>query len=305
MTLQQLEVFIQVVKTGSFTKAGQLLSLTQSAVSHIISSFEMELGFTVLYRNRAGISLTGEGHKIYQHALDILNKVELFTQEAAAIAGVESGTLNIGCIPSVSSTKLPDIIVHFQEKYPKIELKIFEGTYYEMESWISTGTIDVGFTATSPENLDFIPLWEDELVLIAHRSHPLSTRETVSVDEIRTQPFIMPKSGCDMLLKQIFKENNVLPDIKFEIEDTHTILSMVDRGLGISIVPEMAVDLAPPELRMVRLLPSSPRTIGLLVKSQHAVSPASAAFIREVKGLSDASNMQDPLPQHITSSISP
>jgi DNA-binding transcriptional LysR family regulator len=286
MTLQQFEVFIQVVKTGSFTKAGQLLALTQSAVSHIISSFEAELGFTLLYRNRAGISLTNEGHKIYQHALDILNKVELFKQEAAAIAGVESGTLNVGCIPSVSATRLPDMIVHFQEKYPKIELKIFEGTYYEMESWVSSGVIDVGFTAAVSESLDFIPLWEDELVFIAPSGHPLSSRENIRVNEIQTEPFIMPKSGCDVLLKQIFKENNVQPDIKFEIEDTHTILSMVHKGLGISIVPEMALDLAPPELRMVRLLPSSPRTIGLLVKSQNATSPASAAFIREVKSLS-------------------
>jgi DNA-binding transcriptional LysR family regulator len=285
MTLQQLEIFVQVVKTGSFTKAGQILSLTQSAVSHIISALETELGFTLLYRNRAGISITNEGHKIYQHALDILNKVELIKQEAAAIAGMESGILNIGCTPSVSAKKLPDIIVHFQNKYPSIELKIFEGNYYEIEHWVSTGVVDVGFTALPPGNLDFISLWDDELVVIVHQNHPFRSREAVPIADIQSQPFIMPKSGCDMLLKQIFKENQVQPDIKFEIESTHTILSMVDRGIGISIVPEMALDLAPPQISIIKLLPNSPRTIGILLKSQKAASPATAAFIKEVKQL--------------------
>ncbi|WP_166245388.1 LysR family transcriptional regulator [Paenibacillus turpanensis] len=285
MTLQQFEIFVQVVKAGSFTKAGAMLSLTQSAVSHIISAFEAELGFTLLYRNRSGISLTNEGQKIYQHALDILGKVELIKQEAAAIAGVESGILNIGCFPSFAAKKLPDIIVHFQEKYPKIELKIFEGSYYEIEEWVSTGVIDIGFSAINPGHLDFIPLWEDELVVIVQQNHPFSAKETVCIDEISEQPFIMPKSGCDVLLKQIFKEHNVQPNITFEFEDTRTIVSMVDRGLGISIVPEMAVDLPPPRLRIIRLLPNSPRTIGVVLKSQQAASPAAAAFIREVEQL--------------------
>jgi DNA-binding transcriptional LysR family regulator len=285
MTFQQFEVFVQVVKTGSFTKAGQLLSLTQSAVSQIISAFEMELGFTLLYRNRAGISLTNEGEKIYRHALDILNKLELVKQEAAAITGVESGVLHVGCFPSVSAKKLPDIIVYFQESYPKIELRIFEGTYYEIESWVSTGAVDLGFSAMFSDHLDFIPLWDDELVLIVHQSHPLGAREAVRIDEIRTSPFIMPKSGCDVQLKQMFKENDVHPNIKFEIEDTHTILSLVDKGLGISIVPEMAiVDSTPSQVRVIRLLPHSPRTIGILIKSQNTASPASAAFIKVATG---------------------
>lgn len=107
MTLQQLEVFIKVSETGSFTKAGELLSLTQSAISHIISSLEIELGFTLLYRNRSGITITNEGKKILQHALDILNKTELLKQEASSIIGIESGTLKIGCFPSVSAKILP------------------------------------------------------------------------------------------------------------------------------------------------------------------------------------------------------
>lgn len=283
MTLQQLEVLVAVVRTGSFTKAGQHLALTQSAVSHIISGLESELGFTLLHRNRSGISVTNEGQRIVQHALDILHRAELIKQEAAAIAGVESGVMNLGCFPSLAAKKLPAILLEFQSRYPKIELKLFEGTYHEIENWILDGVIDLGFSAVAPKGLDFIPLWQDELVAAVPEGHPLHARESVSVQEMEAQPFIMPKSGCDTQLKRLFKDHGVSPDIKFEIEDNLTILAMVGRGIGLSVVPSMVIDFAPVQVRPVRLLPGSARTIGILLKSASAASPAAHAFIHMVQ----------------------
>ncbi|WP_438447016.1 LysR family transcriptional regulator [Gorillibacterium sp. sgz5001074] len=281
MTLQQLEVFVQVVKTGSFTRAGQALSLTQSAVSHIISSLESELGFTLLHRNRTGISATHEGSRIYQIALEMLCLAERIGQEASAITGLESGVLSVGSFPSFSAARLPDLIVAFRKKYPKIELKIHEGTYHEIEAWVSAGTIDLGFSALPPEGLEFIPLCQDELVLAVHPEHPFGNRDSVRIEELQSQPFIMPKSGCDAQLKTLFKEHQVAPDVTFEIEDHPTILAMVSRGIGLSIVPRMTLSFSPHPLRIVRFTPDSARTIGLLLRSRRSASPAAAAFIHE------------------------
>ena len=283
MTLQQFEVFVKVVETGSFTKAGELLALTQSAISHIISALEIELGFTLLYRNRTGVSITNEGQKIFQHALDILNKAELLKQEAAAILGIESGTLKIGCFPSISAKILPDIILSYQKKFPKIDLQIFEGSYSEIESWVSTGVIDLGFSAISPESLDFIPLFQDDMVVIVSEDHPFSLNEEISINEMESQSFIMPKSGCDIQLKQLFKENKVSPNVKFELEDNNTILAMVSRGLGISIMPEILLDFKSLPLNTIKLLPRISRTVGILLKSYKTASPASLSFIKETK----------------------
>lgn len=283
MTLQQFEVFVKVVETGSFTKAGELLALTQSAISHIISALEIELGFTLLYRNRTGVSITNEGQKIFQHALDILNKAELLKQEAAAILGIESGTLKIGCFPSISAKILPDIILSYQKKYPKIDLQIFEGSYNEIENWVSTGVIDLGFSAISPESLDFIPLFQDDMVVIVSEDHPFSLKEEISINEMESQSFIMPKSGCDIQLKQLFKENKVSPNTKFELEDNNTILAMVGSGLGISIMPEILLDFKSLPLNAIRLLPRLSRTVGILIKSYKTSSPASLSFIKETK----------------------
>lgn len=283
MTLQQLEAFVQIVNLKSFTKAGQNLSLTQSAISHIISSLEEELGFNLLYRNRNGVILTNEGLKIYEYALDILNKAALIKQEVASILGMESGLLRVGCFPSVSSEILPDIILNYEKKYPNIDLKIFEGTYDEIEDWILSGTIDLGFSANPSKGLDFIPLWNDNLMLIANNIHPLSMKKSISIKDIESYSFIMSKSGCDLLVKQIFRENNVNPNIKFEIENNHTILSMVSKGLGISIVPEMIIKFNSSSLKAIKLNPNYFRKIGILIKSYDTASPAALSFINELK----------------------
>lgn len=286
MTLQQFEVFVQVSKTGSFTKAGQKLSLTQSAISHVISSFENELGFTLLYRNRSGISLTAEGKRIFEYALDILNKTELIKQEARSILGIESGILKVGCFPSASSKILPDIILNYQKRYPSIDLEIFEGTYTEIEKWISDGTIDLGFSAICPKGLEFVPLWKDDLIVVTNKENPLGLKETISIKEIELQPFIMPKSGCDLLIKDIFKENDIYPNIKFEIEDNNAILAMVNKGIGISIVPKMALNFNTFKLEIIKLTPEYSRTIGILIKSFNTASPAALSFIQIVKEFS-------------------
>lgn len=286
MTLQQFEAFVQIAKTGSFTKAGQKLSLTQSAISHVIASFESELGFTLLYRNRGGINLTAEGKRIFEYALDILNKTELIKQEARSVLGIESGVLKVGCFPSASSKILPDIILNYQKKYPKIDLEIFEGSYNEIETWISNGIIDLGFSATCPKGLEFIPLWKDNLIVITNKNHPLSLEEIISIREIESQPFIMPKSGCDLLIKAIFKENDIKPNVKFEIEDNNAILAMVSKGIGVSIVPEMALNFNTFELGAIKLSPEYFRKIGILTRSFNTASPAALSFIKTVKEIS-------------------
>lgn len=207
----------------------------------------------------------------------------MLKQEAAAILGIESGILKIGCFPSISAKILPDIILSYQKKYPKIDLQIFEGSYNEIENWVSTGVIDLGFSAIPPESLDFIPLFQDDMVVIVSEDHPFSLKEEISINEMESQSFIMPKSGCDIQLKQLFKENKVSPNTKFELEDNNTILAMVGRGLGISIMPEILLDFKSLPLNAIRLLPRLSRTVGILIKSYKTASPASLSFIKETK----------------------
>ncbi|WP_221563293.1 LysR family transcriptional regulator [Alkalihalobacillus sp. TS-13] len=287
MTLLQYEIFKEVIESGSFTKAGDKLGLTQSAVSHAIKSLEAELDLTLLKRGRSGVFLTFEGERILTYIRQILNLSEKLKQEAGRLNGLEIGIIRIGTFPSVSSYLLPSIIERFHSMYPSIKVEFYEGGYHELRHLIASGVIDIGFlTAEHTENLDFIPLFDDHLKVILPSSHPLKNEKQVSIHDIATEPFIMPKAGCDDLIKALFKTNNLRPNVYCEIADNQTIIAMVQKNLGISIVPEIVMQTTR-DLATAELNEESFRTIGLALQNLNTVSPAVTAFIELTKSMVD------------------
>ncbi|MDX8360248.1 LysR family transcriptional regulator [Cytobacillus sp. IB215316] len=284
MTLLQYEVFHTIVDTKSFTKAGEKLGLTQGAVSHAIKGLESELNLTLLYRNRSGITLTKEGEVIIDYIRQILAKTELMKQEAGRMNGLEIGTIRIGTFSSVSVQLLPLIIKKFHKLYPAIRVEFYEGGYEEIRKMILQGEVDIGFLpATEIDNLDFINLVDDHLYVIVPADHTFAKKKNISIHDIATNPFIMPKGGCDALVKRVFKENNVKPYIYCEIEDNPTISAMVEQNLGISIVPKMVLSVCIGEITSVRLKENYYRSIGLVANSFEHAPPVVQAFVELTK----------------------
>lgn len=278
MTLSRFEVFHTVVESGSLTKAGEILKLTQSGISHAINSLENELGFTLLTRGKSGISLTSNGERMLAYIHDILVLNDRMKQEAAAINGLELGVVRIGTFTSVATQWLPQIIKQFQDHHPGITLKLFEGDYSTLEQWISNGVIDCGFlTLPTPKSLEFFPLKKDKMMCILSDQHPLHKLDKISFKQIEAEPLIMPKEGWGNEINQIFKDNNIKPTIKFEVSDDQTIISMVQANLGISIRPEMTLSSIPDNVRILNLEKESYRFIGVATKPN--MSPATKKFI--------------------------
>ncbi|SFA90547.1 MULTISPECIES: LysR family transcriptional regulator [unclassified Bacillus (in: firmicutes)] len=285
MTLLQYKVFETIVDTGSFTKAGDKLGMTQSAISHAIKGLEVELSLNLLNRGRSGISLTSEGERIIHYVREILNLSELLNQEAGNLNGLKVGSIRIGTFPSVSAHLLPAIIEKFQTNYPAIQVEFHEGGYNELMQMLSSGVIDVSFsTSETSGNLDFIPLLDDHLKIILPENHPLKNYKVLSIHNIADEPFIMPKAGCDELIKELFKKNKLQPKVYWEIGDNQTIINMVKRNLGISIVPELILSIEK-ELNIISLEENTFRTIGLSVPSLERKSPAVEAFINLAKAM--------------------
>ncbi len=136
MSLVKFDIFNKVVELGSLTKAGEELSLSQSAVSHAIASLESEWGFSILNRGRAGITLTSNGERVLRYVREILKWNNEMVQEIADINGLEIGTIRIGTFSSVSVQWLPEILKEFSNHYPSIDIELFEGDYDEIEEWI-------------------------------------------------------------------------------------------------------------------------------------------------------------------------
>ncbi|WP_322000060.1 LysR family transcriptional regulator [Bacillus pumilus] len=279
----QYKVFLTVVECGSFTKAGEKLGLTQSGVSHNIAKLESELGVVLLRRNRNGLSLTDAGERVMPHIRQIIHHASLLEQEAALIQGMEVGSIKIGTFSSFSSKMLPQLIHRFTKRYPNIQVELYEGGYEEIEEWIASGTVDVGFLTQPSREFETIPLFQDELVVLMQKDHRFNTKKMIEVESLHDESFIMPKAGCDLLIKKLLKERGVKPQVLFEIGDNNTLISMVQEGLGVTIIPTLIL---PPQMshtKVIRLETSVYREINLAFKSFKVASLSAKRWIEVVK----------------------
>lgn len=294
MSLAKYEVFNTIVEVGSLTKAAEKLNLTQSGVSHAISGLEAEFGFTLLTRDRAGINLTSNGQRVLEYIREILQQNEKLKQEVAAINGLEVGTVRVGTFASISTQWLPQIIKKFQNSFGSIEIKLLEGDYDDVDHWISTGTVDFGFVSLpTVKSFEVIPLKKDRLLCILPEEHPLTDERFISFEQIKDEPFIIPKWGYDSDVLRILKEHGITPKVKYEVEGNQTIIAMVQNGLGISIIPEMVLSWVPQNVRVVNLEGQHYRSIGIAAHSLNKLSPAANKFKQCIQGWLADENLLD------------
>ena len=284
MSIGKYLAFVKVVELGSLSKAAESLGYTQSAVSHMIGSLEAELGFSVLIRNRAGVLLTDGGERILPVVRNILNCCNQLDQIAASVHGLDAGTVRIGTFTSVAVHWLPELIKSFQRLYPRIEFKLLNGDYYDVEQWLHDGLVDIGFVHTpSSLNCHCIPLAEDRLLAILPADHRLAELERFPIAEAARESFIsLPESSAQDASKAL-SAAGVKPNIKFTTKDDYAILAMVRHGLGVSIVPELLLTGHTDGLAIKELDPPSSRTISLAVRSMPTCGPATLKFVEHIQ----------------------
>lgn len=273
LTLFKYEVFNTIFESGSLTKAAEILNLTQSGISHAISSLESELGLTLLNRDRSGISLTSDGERMLPYIQEILRINEKLHQEAEAIKGLEVGLLKIGTFTSVSTKWLPMVIKQLQDDFPGIAIKLVEGSYSSIEHWTLKGMIDCGFVILpTSKSIEAIPLKKDKMYCIVSQEHPLHLQKKISLKQLEIEPFIMPKETYDQEMKQFFQDSNITPNIKFQVSDEQTIIAMVQNNLGISIRPDLLLTDLPENVVKIELENDPYRLIGLISRPNASVT---------------------------------
>ncbi|WP_422656894.1 LysR family transcriptional regulator [Paenibacillus sp. EC2-1] len=284
MSINKYKVFMKVVELRSLTKAAEVMGFTQSGVSHIMNSLEEEFGFLLLTRSRSGVQLTTNGEEVLKTIREILKWNEHLEQQVASIHGIELGTVHIGTFTSVGVHWLPGIIQDFQKDFPQIEIRLAEGDYREIEQWIAEGKIDCGFLSLPTwESFDVIPLHQDPMLVLLPLDHKLSSQTVIDLSQIANEPFIMPSKGSDDDVNRILKNMTIKPDIKYTVGDDYAIMAMVEKGLGISILPELVLR---GQKRTIQLLPLKEpclRSLGIAVNSMRQMSPATKRFLNYVK----------------------
>lgn len=279
MTADKYEILMTVVEQGSLTRAGEQLGCTQSAVSHAIASLEQELGFSLLRRGRGGVKLTDEGERLLPAVRALLHSAEQLRQTAAAIRGLDTGTVRIGSFTSVAVHWLPAVLKRFQRDYPRVEFKLLNGDYYDVERWIGDGSVDLGFV-TLPGSLhcECIPLLEDRLLAILPKNSRFAAYPKFPLSECEREPFISLLQSSDHDARRALEAAGIKPNVRFYTKDDYAIIAMVEQGLGISIMPELLLKGRHDDLQILPLVPEAKRIIGLAVADSERAGPAVRRF---------------------------
>lgn len=272
--------FVKAVERGSFTRAARELDYAQSSISKMVADLESEWGMTLLERSKNGVRLTSAGEQVLPFLRKVLNDHQELEGQILRMNGIETGVVRIGTFASVAIHWLPNIFAALQRDYPGIEYEMLLGDYAEVEQWINDGRVDCGFLRlpTLPQ-FDTILLKRDEYKLVLPSAHRLAEKKTVPIEDLNGLPFLLLEHGGKTEVSDLLERSHVRPDIRFTTWEDFAIMAMVEKGMGVSILPEMILHRIPYQIAVRSLQKPYYRAIGLAVKNQKHITPAVKKFI--------------------------
>ncbi|PSR18641.1 LysR family transcriptional regulator [filamentous cyanobacterium CCP3] len=286
LKLSQLRALVAIADQGSFSDAALHLDLSQSAVSHAIATLEEELGVLLLSRGRQGAVLTPVGEQIIEEARQVLRSLHNLCHKADRAKGLETGEVRIAAFRSVATHILPEVIRQFRQQFPGVAITIDEKIHYEMvESDLRQGRADVGFTyLPTQDEFDQWELLRDRyIVLLPPTAAPLP--QALSWTELANYPLILTPTddGDRQHLDRLLHRCGQQLQPAYAVREDSTILSMVERGLGATIMAALAAEPIPAGLQVAELPQPLERVIGVIVLRKALLPPPVFAFLERLK----------------------
>ena len=283
LSMHRYKAFLKVVEVGSFTKAAELLGYTQPALSQMMTALERELSMKLLYRSRYGIRLTPEGERLYPSVENAVRQYDAMRRSADEISGLETGVVRIGTVSSVSAHWLPQVIRAFWEKHPNVQIVLHQGDYSSIQEWIRNGAVDFGFVNPhAVKGLETMVVKSGEFRAVVPAGHPLAARETVTLEELAEEPFLLLEGGVYSEPEETFAAAGILPDVRLRVHDDYSILSMVEHGMGVSILTELVLHKTAYQVAALPIEPPVTRTLAVVTKERRTLPLAARVFIDEL-----------------------
>lgn len=280
MNVQKFMAFVKTVEYGSFTKAAEILNYSQSGISRMINDLEKDWKVILLERGKAGVKLTSDGVRLLPYAKSVCSEYEKLLMQVDEINGLQSGLIRIGTFSSVATHWLPNMIKAFQKDYPNVDYELLLGDYTEIEEWILEGRVDCGFLRLPTRtDLETIFLEQDKLLAILPENHPLSNCEKISVAALCNEPFMLLEKGAKAEISEIFERCGLTPNTHFTTWDDYAVMSMVESGLGVSILPQLILKRIPYNIVAKELDVPAYRNIGFAMRNKKTASLAVKRFI--------------------------
>ncbi|MEB3210801.1 MAG: LysR family transcriptional regulator [Leptolyngbyaceae bacterium] len=289
--LAQLRMLVAVADHGNFGKAGLVLDLSQSTVSHGIASLEEELGVVLVQRGRHGAHLTPVGHEVLSYARQMLDLSEAIAKVANTARGLDGGVVQVASFRSFATHILPPILAQFRESYPNVKVNITElSLQQDVEIAVRKGHADIGLLHL-PVDEETFEAWEilrDEyrvftpLFMPSHYSIPA---DGLTWEAIAQYPIILPpdSDSCGRIVREHFAHYHKPLKVAYEIKEASTTISMVAQGLGFAILANLVAQPIPESVRTHSLPVKLERRAGCVVRRDALHSPAVYAFLEALR----------------------
>ena len=286
MDLGQLEAFVQVARERSFSRAAEALFLTQPSVTARIQALERDLGERLFERSGRGVRLTEVGSCFLPHADRVLQALEEGRDAIDALRNLQSGTLVLAAATTVSTYILPGVLRTFRSRFPRVEVAVRTGRSEQVLDMLLADEAQVGLVrAVYHQDVETKGLMEDELILVANTDDELSTLGSVTVEQLGDHPFIFfdRHSSYYSIAQGLFRQHGVVPRIQMELDSMEATKKMVEEGLGIAMLPRMAVEreLQAGTLREIEIdgMRNPTRQISLISRRSRPMGPVAQAFV--------------------------
>ena len=288
MNLRQLEVFVAVVETGSFSRGAEAASLTQSTVSQHVASLESEVGISLLDRTRQGILLTGAGELFLKHTRRVLAERDALLQAITGFRGLQQVDLTVGASNIPANYLVPTILSQLAAEHPGIKLTLQTGDSRAILDQLQAGNMELAVVGNRSDHrgLEFIPLASDLLVLAVNPRHPWSRCATITLDDLAGSPLVVREdgSGSDQALRKALRRAGFDParlQVAVRLGSNEAVRQAVIGGFGAAFLSEISIRQELQRGELVKIPVSGfsvPRQFWLAVRSRRTASPAARVF---------------------------
>jgi DNA-binding transcriptional LysR family regulator len=290
MEIRQLRYFLSVVQLGSVGAAAEANYVTQPAVTLQIQKLEEEVGEKLLERRGRRVAPTQAGRLMAEHAETVIRSVDAAVNALSGLKGLESGFLRMGNIDAASIYVLPAILRTFHHKYPGVKIEIVVGDTARLIDALRRGEVELATTTLPVDAAGFeiLPIFREEMVLVAHPKHVLARHKRVTLPDVVDAGLITypPRSVTRRLIDRVFIEHDLSLNATMEIASPEAIKRLTQAGLGCSILPRpvVASEVRRGVLRTIQLKEARfHRSIGMVYRSEEALSPPARTFLDMVK----------------------
>ena len=285
MDSKKLEILMTAVDLGSFSKASEVVGYTQSGLTHLVDSLEREIGLTLVRRDHSGIALTEEGEALMPAIREFLRANAKLENRIAAITEKSTRTIRVAAYASIAMRWMPEILYRFRRVCPHIDVDL-RTVDHELEPFelLEKGRTDVIFAARQKGfSCDWTPLWQDAMYAILPPDYDVQGEDSFPITDFDGKEFLMPSMGFTLDIMRVLNRHGVTPLIRTTQVSDSVILSMVEHGLGVSMLSRLVLQGRQGGVQALPLAPRAVRELGMASRPRRELRPMVRRFMDEAR----------------------